>query len=93
MTQLLQWLGGVGAFTALWTAFVTKWISVDIPDNCMEVMYYLPIYLLMSFACYSLAAVGYRVATFNDCKQAAEELKHEIEDARKDLKRKGFTFS
>ena len=26
--------------------------------------------------CYSLAVIGYRVATFNDCATAAEELKH-----------------
>ena len=93
MTQLLQWLGCVGMFLAVWTAFVTKWISVDITDDWMELVYYLPIYLLMTFACYSLAAVGYRVATFNDCGEAAEELKHEIEEARKDLKQKGFIFS
>ena len=27
------------------------------------------------FQCYSLAVVGYRVATFNDCVAASEELK------------------
>ena len=26
--------------------------------------------------CYSLAVIGYRVATFNDCAVAAQELKH-----------------
>ncbi len=27
------------------------------------------------FQCYSLAVIGYRVATFNDCVDASEELK------------------
>ena len=30
----------------------------------------------MLLQCYSLAVIGYRVATFNDCATAAEELKH-----------------
>ena len=93
MTQLLQWLGCVSVFLAVWTAFVTKSIPMEVPDTCMEVIYYSPIYLLMAFACYSLTVVGYRTATFNDCQEAAEELKKEIKEARKDLKNKGFTFS
>ena len=93
MTQLLQWLGFISVFMAVWTALVTKSVPIEIPNNCMDVLYYLPIYLLMAFACYSLAVVGYRVATFNDCEIAAEELKQEIEDARKDLKKKGFNFT
>ena len=93
MTQVLQWLGFISVFMAVWTALVTKSVPIEIPNNCMDVLYYLPIYLLMAFACYSLAVVGYRVATFNDCEIAAEELKQEIEDARKDLKKKGFKFT
>ena len=92
MTQLLQWLGYVSVFLAVWIAFVTKSTPFDAPDNCMEVIYYLPIYLLMGFACYSLTIVGYGIATFKDCEEAAEELKHEIKDARKDFKKKGFIY-
>ena len=80
-------------FLAVWTAFVTKSTPINTPDNCMEVIYYLPIYLLMGFACYSLTIVGYRIATFNDCEEAAEELKCEIKEARKDFENKGFIFS
>jgi hypothetical protein len=32
-------------------------------------------YFCSHFQCYSLAVVGYRVATFNDCVEASEELK------------------
>ncbi|CAH1265548.1 DPM3 [Branchiostoma lanceolatum] len=52
-----------------------------------------PMYLLMTFACYSLATIGYRVATFNDCEDAAKELQQEIEEARRDLMKKGLKFS
>ena len=31
-----------------------------------------------------------RVATFNDCKEAAEELKRQIEEAHADLRSKGM---
>jgi dolichyl-phosphate mannosyltransferase polypeptide 3 len=51
----------------------------------------MPIYALIAFACYSLAVIGYRVATFNDCTDAAEELRKQINEARADLKSKGFT--
>ena len=30
---------------------------------------------VISFQCYSLATIGYRVATFNDCEEASESLK------------------
>ena len=93
MSQLLQWFGFISVFMAVWTALVTKSVSIAIPDTCMNVLYYLPIYLLMSFACYSLAVVGYGVATFNNCEKAAEELKQEIQEAKKYLKRKGFKFT
>ena len=41
---------------------------------------------------YSVVVILYRVATFNDCNEAAIELKQQIEEARKDLKSKGFKF-
>ena len=31
--------------------------------------------LWFPFQCYSLATIGYRVATFNDCEEASESLK------------------
>lgn len=52
----------------------------------------MPIYALIVFGCYSLATIGYRVATFNDCVEASESLKQEINDARQDLSKKGFKF-
>ena len=42
--------------------------------------------------CYSLISVGYQLMTFNDCKEAADEIKQEIQTARRDLASKGFKF-
>lgn len=36
--------------------------------------------------------VLYRTFTFNDCPEAAKELQEQIQEARKDLTSKGFTF-
>ena len=33
-----------------------------------------------------------RVATFNDCEEAAKELQEQISEAREDLRKKGFNF-
>ncbi|RDD46801.1 Dolichol-phosphate mannosyltransferase subunit 3 [Trichoplax sp. H2] len=52
----------------------------------------LPIYLLIVFACYSLASVGYGVMTFNDCIEAHNSLKMEVSEAIDDLKKKGLTM-
>ena len=35
---------------------------------------------------------GFRVATFNDCEAASEELQKQILEAREDLRMKGFSF-
>ncbi len=34
----------------------------------------------------------FRVATFNDCEEAAAELQKQISEAREDLRSKGFKF-
>ncbi|CAD5115926.1 DgyrCDS4856 [Dimorphilus gyrociliatus] len=52
-----------------------------------------PILLGIGFAVFSAGVVAYRVATFNDCVDASEELKQQIREAKNDLKTKGFEFS
>lgn len=41
---------------------------------------------------YSAFTVLYRVFTFNDCPEAAEEIQKQIEEAKADLAAKGFKF-
>lgn len=38
----------------------------------------------------SVSIIAWRVYTFNDCEEAAKELKQEIKDAKADLSKKGF---
>ncbi|CAL8364850.1 unnamed protein product [Arctogadus glacialis] len=92
MTKLLEWVFGVSVVGAAW-AFVTfDILKMSIPRTYREVAWPMPLYLLVTFGCYSLATVGYRVATFNDCDDAAKELQAQIIEAREDLRKKGLKF-
>lgn len=42
---------------------------------------------------YAITTVIYRTLTFNECKEAADELMKEIQEAKSDLKSKGFEFN
>ncbi|XP_061787104.1 dolichol-phosphate mannosyltransferase subunit 3 [Nerophis lumbriciformis] len=90
MTKLLEWLFGVSVVLAVWAVVAFDLLDLEVPHPYREVAWPMPLYLLVSFGCYSLATVGYRLATFNDCDQAAEELQRQIREAREDLKRKGL---
>ena len=90
MTKLLQWLFGVSALVAVWALLAFDLLDLSLPQTYREVAWPMPLYLLVSFGCYSLAIVGYRVATFNDCEEAAEELRLQIKEAKEDLRRKGL---
>ncbi|XP_069141483.1 dolichol-phosphate mannosyltransferase subunit 3-like [Argopecten irradians] len=90
--KLFQWLFGVGSFLAVWLSFVLNYIETDLSNSYKDVILFLPLYLLIAFACVSLAIIGYRVAIFNDCVEASEELQQQIEEAKADLKKKGFKF-
>ncbi|XP_072026497.1 dolichol-phosphate mannosyltransferase subunit 3-like [Amphiura filiformis] len=92
-TKLAQWLTALTIFSITWATVTFQWVPVPLDSAVKDVILLSPIYLLIVFACYSLATIGYRVYTFNDCEGAAEELKQEIEEARKDLKKRGFKFS
>ncbi|MED6281397.1 Dolichol-phosphate mannosyltransferase subunit 3, partial [Characodon lateralis] len=90
MTKLLQWLLGVSLLGAIWTVVAFDLLELSLPRTYREVAWPMPLYLLVSFGCYSLATVGYRVATFNDCDEAARELQEQIREAKDDLKKKGL---
>ncbi|KAK2830510.1 hypothetical protein Q5P01_018441 [Channa striata] len=90
MTKLVEWLLAVSVLGSVW-AFVTfDLFDLKLPQTYRDVAWPMPLYLLVSFGCFSLATVGYRVATFNDCEEAAKELQEQIKEAKEDLKRKGL---
>jgi len=90
MTKLIQWLIGLVLLSSVYAGLLLDVTPFHLTPHSREVVIMLPVYLLIAFACFSLAVIGYRVATFNDCTEAAEELKLQIKQAKADLKSKGF---
>ncbi|KAG9355325.1 hypothetical protein JZ751_000163 [Albula glossodonta] len=92
MTKLLQWLLGVSVLGLAWGLLTFDLLDLQLPHAYREVVWPMPVYLLVVFGCYSLATVGFRVATFNDCEEAAKELQAQIQEAKLDLQKKGLKF-
>lgn len=90
MTKLVEWLLGVSLVGAVWALVTFDLLDLSLPQTYREVAWPMPLYLLVSLGCYSLAMVGYRVATFHDCDEAAKELQQQIEEAKEDLRKKGL---
>ncbi|XP_038167867.1 dolichol-phosphate mannosyltransferase subunit 3 isoform X2 [Arvicola amphibius] len=92
MTKLAQWLWGLALLGSAWAVLTMGALGLELPFPCQEVLWPLPAYLLVSAGCYALGTVGYRVATFHDCEDAARELQSQILEARADLARRGLRF-
>ncbi|XP_018961581.1 dolichol-phosphate mannosyltransferase subunit 3-like isoform X2 [Cyprinus carpio] len=90
MTKLLEWLLGASLIGMAWGLVTFDLLDLQLPPQYRELVWPMPVYLLVVFGCYSLATVGYRVATFNDCEDAAKELQAQIKEAKEDLKKKGL---
>lgn len=90
MTKLLEWVFGVLVVGAAWALVTFDLLDLRLPETYKAMTWPMPVYLLVAFGCYSLATVGYRVATFNDCEGAAKELQEQIREAKEDLKKKGL---
>ncbi|KAA0710129.1 Dolichol-phosphate mannosyltransferase subunit 3 [Triplophysa tibetana] len=90
MTKLLEWVFGVSLIGIAWGLVTFDLLDLQLPPQYKDVAWPMPIYLLVVFGCYSLATVGYRVATFNDCEDAAKELQAQIKEAKGELKKKGL---
>ena len=94
LTKLAQWLLGLAGFTGLWAMLVA---SAAQPQNYLHkheiLVLALPIILIGLFGIYAVFVVLYRVFTFNNCEEAAEELTKQIKEAKEDLKRKGFVLA
>jgi len=70
----------------------TSSISFYITIFQHHILPFLPLYLLISFGCYSLGVIGYSLMTFNECPSAYKELETDIQNARKRLIQRGFKF-
>ncbi|XP_003230686.2 dolichol-phosphate mannosyltransferase subunit 3 [Anolis carolinensis] len=91
MTKLLRCLWSLGLFGVAWAVLALDPLDLrPLPAPWPQVLRPLPAYLLVSFGCFSLAVVGFRLATFNDCEAAAQELQDQIREAKQDLARRGL---
>ncbi|KAL3851690.1 hypothetical protein ACJMK2_015417 [Sinanodonta woodiana] len=90
--KLFQWLIGLSVFMSIWVALVFDYVAVEFSKSNRQIVVLFPFYLLVVFAGYSLIVIGYRVATFNDCQEASEELKKQIQEAKQELTSRGFKF-
>ncbi|CAG9566381.1 unnamed protein product [Danaus chrysippus] len=92
MTKLLEWLSILSAFFAVWYSLVGGYVKHKLIEENMKLIMISPIIFIILFGLYAVTVVLYRVLTFNDCKEAAEELQKEIIMAKKDLHDKGLRW-
>ena len=90
MTKLMEWIGVFFIIVGIWYSLITEKIFPDLYRNNPNLVLMSPIFGLGLFAMYSVLLIAYRVYNFNDCFEAAEELKNEIQEAKKDLAKKGL---
>jgi len=89
MTKLAEWVFGLGLFVSTWYLIFTRKIESSFSDS--EILL-APIVLVAIIGIVLLSILIRRISTFNDCPEAAAELRKQIEQAREDLASKGFKF-
>ncbi|XP_030757291.1 dolichol-phosphate mannosyltransferase subunit 3 [Sitophilus oryzae] len=92
MTKLMEWIFVAGALGAIWLALLTNKIENIFVKDYYQLLLFSPIIFIVLFGIYALIIVLYRVFTFNNCNEAADELQKEIQEAKVDLQRQGFYF-
>lgn len=88
----MEWLFAATIILALWASIVAHKIDNDFTKQYMHLIVPAPIIFVLTFGLYAATVVLYRVFTFNNCEEAATELKKEIQEAKEDLKKKGYAF-
>lgn len=90
VSQIVIYSLHVAPLIAIWFALLHDWLPYthNFTQKYYELILYLPIYAIISLGIYATCSVIYGVATFNDCSEAREELKREIDDAKEDLRRR-----
>jgi len=86
MTKLAEWCVGLGSAATTWYLFYA--FALLSPSQLI----FVPLLLVALVAACILSILIYRIRTFNDCPEAAAELRKQIEHARADLTAKGFKF-
>ena len=96
MTKLMEWLAGIAIILGTWMAILIERMNSEntnivwnVKPNAYIVILW-PIGLVAAFGIYSVIVIAKRVYDFNDCQEAAEELREQILEAKADLKSKGL---
>ena len=105
MTKLLEWLSLAAVVGLVWAGAYTDTL---LPQYKTQLLWSPVILVLLFglfsvvtiiyrwrclwFIVLIINAFACRVATFNDCEDAAKELQKQIGEAREDLRNKGFNF-
>lgn len=90
MTKLMEWLVGAAVILIPWASVVTKTIQNEFTDTHFLSILLLPLVMVALFGLVSVGIIAYRVYNFNDCVEAADELKKQIQEAQEDLKKRGL---
>lgn len=86
MTKLAEWCVGLGSAATTWYLFYS--FQLVKPSTLV----FVPLLLVALVATVILSILIHRIRTFNDCPEAAAELRKQIDQARADLSQKGFKF-
>jgi len=92
MTMLMQWVMMGTIILGPWIAFYRSEDQSNWSDQTRLLILAYPLLLLIAFGVYSVAVIAWRVYSFNDCQEASDELKGQIQEAKAGLAKKGFKF-
>lgn len=90
MSKLTKWLIFISVSLSIWSAIILRHVYLLHATKWGNILLFLPLISLLIFGLYAASVVLYRTFTFNDCNKEADELKKEIEEAKKDLRIKGI---
>ena len=98
MRRIYQVMGTFAKSLILWltallllsvTELSNEEASKDFYNTYTFVVLQLPFHLLVLFGCKTLVSIGYHLMVLENCDEAHDELKKQIELAKSELKRKG----
>lgn len=87
----MEWVIGLFSILVVWMFFAFN-VSGTVPEYLQRAFLPVPVLLIFAFGFASIGIIVYRTLTFNDCPEAAEELKKQVSEARRDLEAKGMKF-
>jgi dolichyl-phosphate mannosyltransferase polypeptide 3 len=92
MKRAVRWGLLVFVFLVSWLALLFDYPR-PVPAPYKDIVPVLPLYVLVSFGCYSLAVIAYHIMTFRECPEEAKLLEKEREQAISFFKTKGIVIS